>query len=330
MLARRADGKTARIDINYHGVRAHFTTDNVNVRRRVDRDHAEGRAVPRAARRSGASARWRRMRARSSSTLAYEFKTPVLEAVVGPVFNHIANTFIDAFVRRAEAVYAKRNDRVIAITVAYAAPGIEAIVPLDAARGSNGRPTPSPRAGSRATASRSPADARLRHPRPARATATRRSPTATGSRSRGRSLPTPRQIRRARAAGKPLPKARCAKDRSAGLEHRALRRRRNSANNAGCPLPGRRRYRCARCRFARSAAAGVAAPSPRARREPPSSPSQARRDRAQPPARCAGIAVAQDVAIYALGLIGVDYRFGGNTPEPASTAAASSATCSSK
>ncbi len=39
--------------------------------------------------------------------LAYEFSTHLLETVVGPVFSHIANTFIDAFVRRAEAVYPK-------------------------------------------------------------------------------------------------------------------------------------------------------------------------------------------------------------------------------
>ncbi len=39
--------------------------------------------------------------------LAYEFSTHLLEAVVGPVFSHIANTFIDAFVRRAQAVYPK-------------------------------------------------------------------------------------------------------------------------------------------------------------------------------------------------------------------------------
>jgi ribosome-associated toxin RatA of RatAB toxin-antitoxin module len=38
--------------------------------------------------------------------LAYEFTTHLLERVVGPVFGHIANTFIDAFVRRAESVYA--------------------------------------------------------------------------------------------------------------------------------------------------------------------------------------------------------------------------------
>ena len=41
-------------------------------------------------------------------TLAYEFTTPLLETVVGPVFNHIATTFIEAFVRRAEAVYRKQ------------------------------------------------------------------------------------------------------------------------------------------------------------------------------------------------------------------------------
>ena len=34
--------------------------------------------------------------------LAYEFTTHLLEAIVGPVFSHIANTFIDAFVKRAE------------------------------------------------------------------------------------------------------------------------------------------------------------------------------------------------------------------------------------
>ena len=38
---------------------------------------------------------------------AGEFKTHVLETIVGPVFNHIANTFVNAFVRRAAAVYAK-------------------------------------------------------------------------------------------------------------------------------------------------------------------------------------------------------------------------------
>jgi ribosome-associated toxin RatA of RatAB toxin-antitoxin module len=41
--------------------------------------------------------------------LAYEFATALLEKVVGPVFNHIAHSFIDAFVHRAEAVYGDRT-----------------------------------------------------------------------------------------------------------------------------------------------------------------------------------------------------------------------------
>lgn len=37
--------------------------------------------------------------------LEYHFSSRLLDAVVGPVFGHIAKTFVDAFVRRAEAVY---------------------------------------------------------------------------------------------------------------------------------------------------------------------------------------------------------------------------------
>lgn len=106
VLARRADGKTARIDINYHGVRAHFTTDNVNV-------PGESIAITlkdgpfRALNGTWTFRALAPHACKVEFTLAYEFKTQVLERVVGPVFNHIANTFIEAFVRRAEAVYAK-------------------------------------------------------------------------------------------------------------------------------------------------------------------------------------------------------------------------------
>ena len=37
--------------------------------------------------------------------LAYQLASPLLGRVVGPVFDHIANTFVDAFVRRADALY---------------------------------------------------------------------------------------------------------------------------------------------------------------------------------------------------------------------------------
>ena len=38
--------------------------------------------------------------------LEYHFKSGLLEKVVGPVFAHITSTFVEAFVQRAEAVYA--------------------------------------------------------------------------------------------------------------------------------------------------------------------------------------------------------------------------------
>jgi ribosome-associated toxin RatA of RatAB toxin-antitoxin module len=104
VLDRRPDGKTARIDINYHGVRAHFTTDNANVPFEsivvtlVDGPfrhlHGEWRFHPLAP-----------DACRIDFELAYEFATHLLERVVGPVFTRIANTFIDAFVRRAEALH---------------------------------------------------------------------------------------------------------------------------------------------------------------------------------------------------------------------------------
>jgi ribosome-associated toxin RatA of RatAB toxin-antitoxin module len=40
--------------------------------------------------------------------LRYEFASRILEKVVGPVFDHIAASFVDAFVRRAAEVYGPR------------------------------------------------------------------------------------------------------------------------------------------------------------------------------------------------------------------------------
>jgi len=101
------NGRTARIDIDYHGVKAHFTTYNVNdppksiVIRLKD---GPFRAL---------TGEWKFIALRPQASkvefeLAYEFATPVLEAVVGPVFNRIANTFIEAFVSRAQAVHGAR------------------------------------------------------------------------------------------------------------------------------------------------------------------------------------------------------------------------------
>ena len=41
--------------------------------------------------------------------LAYEFSSKMFEKVIGPVFGQIADTFVDAFVRRADAVYGEKQ-----------------------------------------------------------------------------------------------------------------------------------------------------------------------------------------------------------------------------
>ena len=38
-------------------------------------------------------------------SMSYDFAGGVLGRVLGPLFDHIANTMVDAFIRRAEAVY---------------------------------------------------------------------------------------------------------------------------------------------------------------------------------------------------------------------------------
>ncbi len=105
VLAQQENAMTARIDIDYHGVRAHFTTDNENrppesiviTLKDGPFRHLHGEWRFRALGDAGCKVEFE---------LAYEFATPLLERVIGPVFSHIANTFIDAFVRRAEAVHA--------------------------------------------------------------------------------------------------------------------------------------------------------------------------------------------------------------------------------
>ena len=107
VLATRANGKTARIDIDYHGVKAHFTTDNVNTPptsivitlKDGPFRNLHGEWHFRALKDDACKVEFK---------LSYEFATGLLDRAIGPVFSHIANTFIDAFVHRAEAVYGRR------------------------------------------------------------------------------------------------------------------------------------------------------------------------------------------------------------------------------
>lgn len=94
----------ATLHINYHAVKSHFTTENdkqfpslMNIRL-VDGPfrRLEGSWQFKALSEEACKIEFR---------LHYEFSSKLFEKIIGPVFSHIANTFVDAFVRRAAQVY---------------------------------------------------------------------------------------------------------------------------------------------------------------------------------------------------------------------------------
>jgi ribosome-associated toxin RatA of RatAB toxin-antitoxin module len=104
-LERDGEHVVVRIDIDFHGVRAHFTTDNRNLPPESIVMQLRDGPFRRL------EGRWQFHELAASACkvefdLDYEFSSAALAKVVGPVFNYIADSFIDAFVKRAEAVYA--------------------------------------------------------------------------------------------------------------------------------------------------------------------------------------------------------------------------------
>jgi ribosome-associated toxin RatA of RatAB toxin-antitoxin module len=95
----------ATLHIDYHGVRQQLTTENrTRPGERIELALVRGpfhslRGEWRFAA-LGAEA------CRVELSLAYQLASPILDRLLGPVFNHIADTFVDAFVRRADALHA--------------------------------------------------------------------------------------------------------------------------------------------------------------------------------------------------------------------------------
>ena len=112
-------GMTARLGLHYAGVRQSFTTRNEDVPgesvrltlvdgpfskldgtwqfkplKPVDPSAPPGPDEP--------------VACRVEFDLAYAFSNRVLEAVLSPVFDQVANTFVDSFVKRAAQVYGER------------------------------------------------------------------------------------------------------------------------------------------------------------------------------------------------------------------------------
>jgi len=103
---RDAERTVATLHVNYHGMKTHFTTENEkqapNLMRLRLRDgpfrHLDGAWQFTALGETACKIEFR---------LHYEFSNRFLDKALGPVFNHIANTFVDSFVQRADQVYGK-------------------------------------------------------------------------------------------------------------------------------------------------------------------------------------------------------------------------------
>ena len=104
VIEREPGRASVRIHVKYHGIRTSFATENENQPssrismklkegpfRRLD---GEWRLTP-----LGDAA------CKVELSLIYEFSSRVMEAAAGPVFRSVADTMVEAFIRRAEQIY---------------------------------------------------------------------------------------------------------------------------------------------------------------------------------------------------------------------------------
>lgn len=101
---RDAAKTVATLHVGYRGIRSHFTTENTKrVPERMDIRlvdgpfrHLEGYWVFR---------NLSETTCRVEFQMHYEFSSRLFDKMIGPVFNHIANSLVEAFVQRARTVY---------------------------------------------------------------------------------------------------------------------------------------------------------------------------------------------------------------------------------
>ena len=109
VIAEGDDGMTAEIGLAFGGIRQGFTTHNTHVPGREVRlklvkgpfSNLDGTWKFNPVGEAGERA------CRIELDLTYGFSNFALQALVGPVFDKIASTLVEAFVKRAEQVYGK-------------------------------------------------------------------------------------------------------------------------------------------------------------------------------------------------------------------------------
>lgn len=98
----------ATLHISYLSVKSHFTTENekeIPLRMSI-------RLVDGPFRRLEGLWRFKPLAENACKIefqLSYEFSSKIFEKIIGPVFSQITNTFVDAFVERADEVYGASN-----------------------------------------------------------------------------------------------------------------------------------------------------------------------------------------------------------------------------
>ncbi|MDM4765763.1 type II toxin-antitoxin system RatA family toxin [Pelomonas sp. SE-A7] len=117
LLEQHEGGMTARLSLAYAGVRHAFTTRNSHeAERKVDMELVDGPFsklegtwlfLP-LGKPGGELGGGGPQACKIEFDLCYAFSSKALEAVVSPVFDRVANTFVDRFVERAESVYGPR------------------------------------------------------------------------------------------------------------------------------------------------------------------------------------------------------------------------------
>ncbi len=94
----------AKIKIHFKGIEQFFHTRNTNHRPdSIDMQFVDGPFKQ-------FTGRWRFIALRDDAckiefNLHWEFKSAILDKIIGPVFSYIASTFVDCFVKRAEQLY---------------------------------------------------------------------------------------------------------------------------------------------------------------------------------------------------------------------------------
>ncbi|MBC3810808.1 MULTISPECIES: type II toxin-antitoxin system RatA family toxin [Undibacterium] len=95
----------ATLAINFHGIKQSFTTKNIN-----QPPHSmQMNLVDGPFRQLTGGWKFTELRpdaCKIEFDLNYDFSSKLLEHLIGPVFSKIANSFVDSFCSRAEAIYA--------------------------------------------------------------------------------------------------------------------------------------------------------------------------------------------------------------------------------